>query len=133
VKRAARPEHRPTAQQAWAKPSQEVTVFTARRINRPAITCALACALLASAMSGTAAARPHQHTKASAALAQEHYYASYGDPAPVVASQPPAPSDDTPWRLIALSSAAALVIAAATASQLRRLRIRQRGATQART
>jgi hypothetical protein len=34
-------------------------VFTARRINRPAIVCALACALLASPTSGTAAARPN--------------------------------------------------------------------------
>jgi hypothetical protein len=132
-------------------------VFAARRINRPAIVCALACALLASAMNGTAAARPHRHTKASAALAQERYYSSYGtpqpsaasreraalaqeryytsygDPAPLIASQPPAPSDDTPWRLIARSSAAALAIAAATASQLRRLRIRRRRATRVST
>lgn len=93
-------------------------MFTARRINHPAIVCALACALLAFATSSTAAARPNQHTKASAALAQERYYASYGtppptaaareraalaqeryyssygEPTPLIAPQPPAPSDD---------------------------------------
>jgi hypothetical protein len=170
----------PPAQQGGAKPSQEVTVYTARRINRPAIVCALACALLASATSGTAAARPNQHTHASAALAQERYYSSYGtpqpsaaareraalaqeryyssygaprpsaagtfaalaqeryyssyrNPAPLTAPQPPAPSDDTPWLLIGLSIAAALAIAATSATQLRRLRIRRRRAARVRT
>jgi len=107
-------------------------VYTARRINRPAIVCALACALLASATSGTAAARPNQYTHASAALAQERYYSSYGEPAPLTAPQPPAPSDDTPWLLIGLSIAAALAIAAASATQLRRLRIRRRRAARVR-
>jgi hypothetical protein len=132
-------------------------VYTARRINRPAIVCALACALLASATSGTAAARPNQHTHASAALAQERYYSSYGtpqpsaaareraalaqeryyssyrNPAPFTAPQAPATSDDTPWLLIGLSIAAALAIAAASATQLRRLRIRRRRAARVRT
>jgi len=38
-------------------------VFAARRIHRPAIASALACALLASAMGGTAATRPNQRTQ----------------------------------------------------------------------
>jgi hypothetical protein len=162
-------------------------VFAARRIHCPAIACALARALLASAMSGTAAARPNQRTQVSAALAKERYYSShrapqtidastpaaqrqdlrspdahdaaalasrgveapapdtattdadriaalscermaaaYGEPAPLTAPQPPAPSDDTPWLAIALSIAVALTIAAASATQLRRLRIRRR-------
>ena len=134
-------------------------MFTTRRINHPGIVCALACALLTFAMSGTAAAIPHQHTKASAARAQARYYSSYGEPAqskawtptktqiqsaraqaryyssygeptPLVAPQPPAPSDDTPWLPIALAGAAALAIAAASATQLRRLRMRRRRATQ---
>ena len=160
-------------------------MFTTRRINHPGIVCALACALLTFAMSGTAAAIPHQHTKASAARAQARYYSSYGEPAqskawtptktqiqsaraqaryyssygepaqskawtptktqiqsaraqaryyssygeptPLVAPQPPAPSDDTPWLPIALAGAAALAIAAASAT---RLRIRRGRATQ---
>ena len=40
-------------------------MFTTRRINHPGIVCALACALLTFAMSGTAAAIPHQHGKGS--------------------------------------------------------------------
>jgi hypothetical protein len=156
-------------------------VFTARRIHRPAILCALACALLMSAMSGAATARPNQDKQLSAALAQERYYmqstpettgagaacgnqdrqvcaalaqerhymggtretgdagtpaiqaqeryySSYGEPEPLIVSQSPAPSDDTPWLAIALPIAAALAIAAASATQLRRLRIRRRRA-----
>ena len=161
-------------------------MFTARRIHRPAILCALACALLMSAMSGAAAARPNQGKQLSAALAQERYYmqrtpeatdagaacgnqdkqecaalaqerhymgstpetgddgtpalqaqeryySSHGEPEPLIVSQGPAPSDDTPWLAIALAMAAALAIAAASASQLRRLRIRRRRAAQSTT
>jgi hypothetical protein len=97
VKRAARPQHRPTAQQASAKPSQEVTVFTARRINRPAIACALACALLTTnaalaqgknhrPIASQRGASPRQNwqpwtptkTQIRSALAQERYYMSFG-------------------------------------------------------
>ena len=49
-------------------------MFTARRIHRPAILGVIACALLMSAMSGAAAARPNQDKQLSAALAQERYY-----------------------------------------------------------
>ena len=144
-------------------------MLTTRRINHPGIVCALACALLTFAMSGTAAAIPHQHAQSEAwtptktqiqsaraqaryyssygepaqskawtptktqiqsARAQARYYSSYGEPTPLVAPQPPAPSDDTPSLPIALAAAAALAIAAASATQLRRLRIRRRRATQ---
>jgi hypothetical protein len=87
------------------KARQEVAVFTARRITRPAIVCALACALLASATSGAAReraglsqgknqrpiasqrgpsscqnSRPWTPTKTQirSALAQERYYMSFG-------------------------------------------------------
>jgi hypothetical protein len=63
----------------------------------------------------------------SAARAQERYYSSYGKPAPLIVTQPPAPST-TPWPPIALAIAAALSIAAASATTLRRLRIRRRAA-----
>jgi hypothetical protein len=75
-----------------AEPSQEATVFPARRIHDPAIASALACALLASAMSGTAATRPNQRTQVSAALAQERYYSSHRAPQTIDAGTPwPAP------------------------------------------
>ena len=70
-------------------------MFSARRSHHPAIACALASALLMSAMSGAATARPNQDTQVSAALAQERYYSSYGEPAPLIVPQSPAPSDDT--------------------------------------
>jgi hypothetical protein len=125
-------------------------MFTARRIHRPAILCALACALLLPATSGAAAGQPSQgrHAAAlaqeryyssyaepqpldaatSAALAQERQYSSYGEPKPLAPSQSPAPSDNAPWLAIALAIAAALTIAAASATQLRRLGIRRRRA-----
>jgi hypothetical protein len=137
-------------------------VFT-RSTHRPAVACVLACAFLVSAMTGAAAARPTQDTSASAAPAQdlrspdvrdaaptsslagttsandagapaqESYYSSYGEPAPLTASQPPVASDDSPWLPIALSIGAALAIAAASATRLRRLRIRRRRAARVAT
>jgi hypothetical protein len=124
-------------------------MFSARRIHRPAVLTALACALLASALSGAAAAQPTKarqasaalaqeryyssygtpdtdDTTTSAALAQERYYSSYGEPEPLTLAQPSAPSDETPWLPIAASIAIALTIVGATATQLRRLRIRRR-------
>jgi hypothetical protein len=64
----------------------------------------------------------------SAALAQERHYSSYGEPAPLTVSQSPPPSDDAPWMPIALAAAVVLAILAASAPQVRRLRIRRRGA-----
>jgi hypothetical protein len=130
-------------------------MFTARRIHRPAIGWALACALLVSAMSGAAAAQAREVTQ-SAARAQEHYYSSYGEPQPIdVARSPalaqeryyssygapeplalpksPSPSDDTPWLPIALSIAITLVIVTASATHLRRLPIRRRRAARVTT
>ena len=53
------------------------------RIHRPAIVCALACALLASAIIGPAATATASASagNARAAAAQARYYASYGTPA----------------------------------------------------
>jgi hypothetical protein len=123
---------------------------TARRMHRPAILCALACALLLPATSGAAAGQPNQERQAAAlaqeryyssyaepqpidaatsdALAQERQYSSYGQPQPLAPPQSPAPSDDTPWLAIALSIAAAVAIAAASATRLRQHGIRRRRA-----
>jgi hypothetical protein len=60
------------------------------------------------------------------ALATEQYLQSYGEPQPL-SPPPPLPSDDTPWLPIALSITG-LVIVAASATQLRRLRLRRRRA-----
>jgi hypothetical protein len=126
-------------------------MLTARRIHRPAVLCALACALLGSTLTGTAAAQPTNDTRTAAALAQERYYSSYGkpvtidartaaalaqeryyssygEPEPLALPQTAAPSNETPWPAIALSIVAALVIVAVSATQLRRLRVRRRAA-----
>ena len=113
-----------------------------RRTHRPTVVCAIVCALLAFAMSGAAGARTIEDTQATALAqeayyssygkaatsAQERYYSSYGEPEPLTVAQSPAPSDDTPWLPITLSIAAALAIAAAGATQVRRVRVRRRGA-----
>jgi hypothetical protein len=124
---------------------------TARCIHRSAVLCALACALLVSVMSGAAAARTNADTQASAALAQERYYSSYGEPEtpdagtsaalaqeryyssygepePLTLPQPSAPSDKTPWLPIALSVAIVMLIVAMSTTLLRRLRVRRRAA-----
>jgi hypothetical protein len=125
-----------------------LTRRTHRRTHRPAIVCALAGVLLMCTISGpatavaaepqSAAALAQEHyyssygvPQSAAALAQEHYYASYGEPEPLTLPQPPSPADGAPWPPIVLSIAVALVLAA-TATQLRRLRIRRR-ATRAAT
>jgi hypothetical protein len=122
-------------------------VFTASRISR-AIVCALACTLLASAMSGQAAARSSDVSQ-SASAAQERYYSSYGEPQPIDTGkaaaraqeryyssygelEAPSPSDDTPWLPIALSIAVTLVMVTAGVN-LRRLRIRRRRAARVTT
>jgi hypothetical protein len=115
------------------------------------ITCAIVCALLASALTGVAPATANERTQTAAALAQERYYSSYGEPEAIDAAtsaaaaqeryyssydepesvtvaQSPEPSDDTPWLPIALSIAAALAIVAVGATLARRLRIRRRAA-----
>lgn len=107
------------------------------RLRRPAQLCAIACVLLVPAMCGAAiaAAQPlkeeryyssYANPASSPAQAVEQYYASYGDPEPL--SPSPAPSNDAPWLLISLSIAGALVIVAASTTQLRRVRIRRRRA-----
>jgi hypothetical protein len=58
-------------------------VPTTRRIHRPAIVVALACALLVSALSGAAVARPVHDSQTRAALAQERYHSSFGEAKPL--------------------------------------------------
>jgi hypothetical protein len=60
-------------------------------------------------------------------LALERYYSSYGEPEPLPVAEAPAPADDdAPWLPIALIAASTLTIVAASATHLRRLRIRRR-------
>ena len=115
------------------------------------VRTAALCALLASVPVSAAAARPIEDPQASAALSQERYYSSYGDPPAITAGasavyaqeryyssygdaepltlpQPSAPSDGFPWLVVSLSIAAALAIAAASTTHLRRLRVRRRSA-----
>lgn len=61
-----------------------------------------------------------------AALAQERYYSTHGEPEPLTFAEAPTPDKDTPWLPIALAIAATLTIVAASATHLRRLRIRRR-------
>jgi hypothetical protein len=108
------------------------------RLCRSAALCALLCAALVPATAGVALAAPdplaqeryyssYGTPNSSPALAQERYLSSYGEPEPLTVPQAPAPTDDTPWLPIALSITA-LVIVAASATQLRRLRLRRRHA-----
>ena len=122
-------------------------MFTSRTHHRTVI-CAIACALLASALTSVAPARANERTRmagvlaqqryyeshgkpetidaTSAAEAEERYYSSYGAPEPLTVAQAPEPSDDARWLPISLSFSVALVIIAATATMGRRLRIRRR-------
>ena len=123
----------------------------ASRTHRQTIICAIACALLASALTGVAHAGANERTQAAAALAQERYYSSYnkpetiepgtsaaeaqeryyssfGVPEPLTVEPSLEPSKDTPWPAIALSAALALAVVAASATLTRRLRIRRRAA-----
>ena len=54
--------------------------------------------------------------------AEERYYASYGDPAPLPRDDP----DEASWLPIALSIAGALSIVAVSATQAKRVRVRRR-------
>ena len=121
----------------------------ASRAHPRTIICAIACALLASAVTGVAPASANEGTQAAAALAQERYYSSYGKPEtsdartaaaeaqeryyssygetePMTVAQSPEPSDETQSLPIALSITVALAMVAASATVARRLRIRRR-------
>jgi hypothetical protein len=121
----------------------------ASRTHRRTIIGAIVCALLASALTGVAPAGANERTQAAAALAQERYYSSYGEPEtidartsaaeaqeryyssygepePLTVAQAPEPSDHAQWLPIALSVAVTLAILAASATAARRLRIRRR-------
>jgi hypothetical protein len=52
----------------------------ASRTHPRTIICAIACALLASALTGVAPAGANERTQAAGALAQERYYSSYSEP-----------------------------------------------------
>jgi hypothetical protein len=120
---------------------------TALRSHRAAIVCAVACALLGFSIGAPSAVSANADPPAASALAQERYYSSYGtpqqsaaavaqeryyssygQPEPLTLTQSPAASHDTPWLPIALSLAIVLTLAVASATQLRRLRTRHRGA-----
>jgi hypothetical protein len=113
----------------------------AHRLLRSFSMCALVCAALMTAAAGTATAAPSPDPYAqeryyaslgnadtSAAIAQEQYLGSYGEPQPLSPPQSSLPSDETPWLPIALAIAGTLVVVAASATQLRRLRLRRRRA-----
>jgi hypothetical protein len=114
-------------------------MFTPTRLRRSAILGALACALL-SAPAGAAdqpcrvslgAGLPsvpcaEVAVASNAAHAQEDYYSSYGVPEPITAPIAPAPTDDTPWLVIAFGATAALAAASVAMIHRRRLRLRRR-------
>jgi hypothetical protein len=64
----------------------------------------------------------------AAALAQERYYSSYGEPEPLTVPSSPDGSGETPWIVVALSLTGALVVVAAGATGLHRVRTRRRPA-----
>jgi hypothetical protein len=118
---------------------------TVERLKRSVALCGLVCAALMTTSAGAAIAasdpatgpNPYAQERyyssfgvqdTSAAHAQEQYLQSYGESQPLSAPQSPLASDDTPWLPFALSIAGALIIVAASATQLRRLRIRRRRA-----
>jgi hypothetical protein len=77
------------------------------------------------------AARPKTPSDLTAALAQERYYSSHGDPSPITPSaEPDIRTDDGIARLpFILAISGALVIGLATGSGLHLLHIRRRHAT----
>lgn len=114
-------------------------MFISYRLRRSVALCAIACAALIPATGGAAFAAADPPTQesyyssyetpdASRSVAREHYYSSYGDPEPLSLPQSSLPSDDTPWLPIALSIAGTLIVVAASATQVRRLRFRRRRA-----
>jgi hypothetical protein len=100
-------------------------VSISSRIRRSAGLCAIASALLVPAANADPRAQERYYMSfpAHAPVAQEEYYASYGEPSP---APPNASSNETPW----LPIAAALAVVAASATQLRRVRVRRRRAVQ---
>ncbi len=110
---------------------------TSHRIRRTAVLGALGCTLLGSAGSGVAAAQADRESRVAAAEEQAQYYASqpgvethpqaqyyasFGEAEPLTLPQSPAPSDDTPWLVLALGSTAAVATVSVAALQRRRLR-----------
>jgi hypothetical protein len=88
-------------------------------VRRSIVLCALLILALAASPAFAGQSR-------SAALAQEHYYSSYGAPEPLAIPQPaPVPSSDSPLPVVVLTVAVALGLAGAGATQVRRVRGRR--------
>ena len=115
-------------------------MFSTHRIRRSALCATIVCAALATTATGGALAATdplaqerfyasHATPSSAAARAQEQYYSSYGDPEPT-ALVSGAPSGESPSLPIALALAGALVIVAASATQLHRLHTRRIPTTQ---
>jgi nucleotide-binding universal stress UspA family protein len=114
----------------------------ARRLPRTVIALAIGVLVAAPAQAGAsrhpgrAAALAQERYYSSygpaadpataAALAQERYYSSYGQPEPLTLPSSPGAPSDTPWTPIAVSLGAALIVVAASAFGVRRLRARRR-------
>jgi hypothetical protein len=68
----------------------------ASRTHRRTITCAIVCALLASAVGAVAPAGANERTQVAGALAQERYYSSYGEPETIAGSASAAAPPESP-------------------------------------
>ena len=144
------PDARDTAQshvETAAQPAQDLRSPDARDVVQGWSTVSASGLTVVDALTGVAPAGANEQTRAalaqeryyssygepgttdaatSAALAQERYYSSYGEPEPLTVADAPEPSDDAQWLPIALSVSVALAILAASATTARRLRIRRR-------
>ena len=105
-------------------------MFTTTQLRRSLALCAAVAAVLVAVPSATAAPIPQEQYYESQTIpagpAKERYYSSYGESEPL--STPAAPGDGASWLPIALALAGGLILTAATATQVRRLRIRRRRA-----
>lgn len=114
-------------------------------VSRATVVCVIACALVAATLGGTANAVD----RVAAAQAQSRYYASFGQQAPQIDkvaaaraqaryyasfrhSEPLTPprsqSGGTPWVLLVIGLATALLVAAAVTIVVRGPRVRRRAA-----
>jgi hypothetical protein len=88
---------------------------------RSGLLCALACVLaLAAIAAPSSAAAAGDGAAASAALAQERYYQSYGDPGPLDSRNPVA--NPNSWVVAGLCVSGVLVLAITGVAGLRRTR-----------
>jgi hypothetical protein len=106
-------------------------VSITRRLRRPAGLCAIACVLLVPGVSGAAvreadplAPERYYMSYETPPTAEERYYASFAGLTPLPRDEP----NQAPWLPIAMSIAGALSLAAVSATQLKRVRVRRRRA-----